>query len=250
MSRRKRRGNSRYFFIFLVICSFLTGLFYGAGYLLQRINYFQVRDIQIVGNKNLAKDFLKDVAEDYYNKNLFSFKGADVSKKYSNIVRVKSVKISKIIPHTLRITVTERVGYFYLKSIDGVFFPIDKDKYVLDRNYTYKEDLPIINVGRKSSQIVIGRRIGGSYINTIYLICEEITKINTSFVDNISEFYKKDNQIYFVDSESGSRIVLGEGNLKEKLERLIFLKENKGFEKNSIIDFQYTNQVISRQENR
>jgi len=69
-------------------------------------------------------------------------------------------------------------------------------------------------------------------------------KINKTFINNISEYYIRKNDIAFIDSHAGSRVVLGETDIELKLNRYLFLYNNKGFNKNTLIDLRFKDQVI------
>lgn len=244
---KKRRGNSRFFAIFFIALLTLCGLYYGLIELLKQADIFDVKTIEIVGNQNLTKEFLLKVVSDYQNRNLFSFSKREIRNEYENIVRIKQIKVTKILPNKLRIRVLERKGIFYIKTLDGKFIPIDREKMLLDyRNFYYAEDLPVISWNVYSSQLHVGRKVASPYIDYIFNLYENISEFDRSFIDNISEIYKKENQVYIVDNEVGCRILLGEGDLKRKLYRYKFLKNNQGIEKNAVVDLRFANQVITR----
>ncbi len=247
--KKKRSGSSRYFFFFLVLIVLIYGAYVGINSLFTKLDLFKVKYIKISGNVNLETDFLKNICNDFINMNLYSISKKDVLKKYENIVRIEGIKVSRIFPNKLKIEISEKRGVFFLRTERGIIFPIDKNRVVLDNvNFYENEVLPIIGTKISDAKIIIGKRIENVLIEKIFFLREKFANVDPDFINSISEFYLKDENLIFVNANIGYRIVLGENEIEEKLKRLIFLEQNRTFEKGTIIDLRFKDQLVIRSE--
>lgn len=247
--KKKRSGSSRYFFFFLVLIVLIYGAYIGINSLFTKLDLFKVKYIKISGNANLETDFLKNICNDFINLNLYSISKKDVLKKYENIVRIEGIKVSRIFPNKLKIEISEKRGVFFLRTERGIIFPIDKNRVVLDNvNFYENEVLPVIGTKIPDAEIIIGKRIENVLIEKIFFLREKFANVDPDFINSISEFYLKDENLIFVNANIGYRIVLGENEIEEKLKRLIFLEQNRTFEKGTIIDLRFKDQLVIRSE--
>lgn len=247
--KKKRSGSSRYFFFFLVLIVLIYGAYIGINSLFTKLDLFKVKYIKISGNVNLETDFLKNICNDFINMNLYSISKKDVLKKYENIVRIEGIKVSRIFPNKLKIEISEKRGVFFLRTERGIIFPIDKNRVVLDNvNFYENEVLPVIGTKIPDAEIIIGKRIENVLIEKIFFLREKFANVDPDFINSISEFYLKDENLIFVNANIGYRIVLGENEIEEKLKRLIFLEQNRTFEKGTIIDLRFKDQLVIRSE--
>ena len=79
--KKKRRGSSRYFVVFIFLIILLFGGFIGIKRLIQSIGYFNIEKIEVVGNNILETDFLLNLCNDLIGENLFSVSKKDILKK-------------------------------------------------------------------------------------------------------------------------------------------------------------------------
>lgn len=247
--KKKRSGSSRYFFFFLVLIVLIYAVYIGINSLFTKLDLFKVKYIKISGNVNLETDFLKNICNDFINMNLYSISKKDVLKKYENIVRIEGIKVSRIFPNKLKIEISEKRGVFFLRTERGIIFPIDKNRVVLDNvNFYENEVLPVIGTKIPDAEIIIGKRIENILIEKIFFLREKFANVDPDFINSISEFYLKDENLIFVNANIGYRIVLGENEIEEKLKRLIFLEQNRTFEKGTIIDLRFKDQLVISSE--
>jgi cell division protein FtsQ len=247
--KRKRRGNSRFFILFLLIAFTLSALSYGLVQVMKKISWFDVSKIEVTGNRFLDNKFLTDIAHDYIGKNLIAFSKKDLAKKYLAIKRIQKVKISKVLPNKLKISIVERRSIVYVKTVEGNLFPIDGEKIVLDNRPTPNlEDMPVVNTAYQNTQMVVGRNLISKYLEKVIWLQKTILAMNPDFEKCISEYYMKDGLLYFVETTTGAKIILGDKELPTRIRRFMFLKENGSFEKNSVYDFRFEDQVVVRKE--
>ena len=247
--KKKRSGSSRYFFFFLVLIVLIYGVYIGMNSLFTKLDLFKVKSIKISGNENLETDFLKNLCNDFINLNLYSISKKDVLRKYENIVRIDHIKVSRIFPNKLKIEINEKKGEFFFRTDSGIIFPIDKNRIVLDNvNFYENEVLPVIGTKIPDDEIIIGQKIEHVLIEKIFSLSKKFANVDPDFINSISEFYLKEENLIFVNANIGYRIVLGDNEIEEKLKKLIFLEQNRTFEKGTTIDLRFKDQLVIRSE--
>jgi len=246
---KKKSGSSRYFFFFIVLVAMIYGVYFGINSLFMKLDMFRIKSIEIVGNEILETDFLKNICNDFININMYTISKKDVLLKYENIVRIKDIKISKIFPNKLKIIISEKKGEFFIRTENGSFFPIDKDRIVLDNvNFYEDEVLPIIGSKIPDDKITIGKIVKDELIEKVFSLKDQFAKVDPNFIDCISEFYLKGENLVLVNANIGYNIVLGDDEIEEKLKKLIFLEQNRIFERGTTIDLRYKDQLVIRSE--
>ncbi len=247
--KRKRSGSSRYFIFFIALVVLIYGAYIGVNSLFTKLDIFKIKAVKICGNENLETDFLTNLCNDFINLNLYSISKKDVLKKYENIIRIEDIKVSRIFPNKLKIRINERKGEFFFRTKKGDIYPIDKNRLVLDNeNFYDNENLPIIGTKIPDEEILIGKVIENEFIENIFLLKDEFAKVDPDFIDSISEFYIKRENLILVNANIGYKIVLGNNEIEKKLKRLVFLEQNRKFEKGSTIDLRFTDQLVIRSE--
>ena len=246
---KKRSGSSRYFILFLVLVVLIYMVYIGINSLFTKLDLFKVKYIKIVGNKNLETSFLKNLSNDFINLNLYSISKRDVLMKYENVVRIDAIKVSRIFPNKLKIIISEKKGEFFIRTENGTIYPIDKNRIVLDYEKCYENEvLPVIGTKIPESEIRIGNKIENVLIEEIFSLRKKFADVDPDFINNISEFYIKDENLILVNTNIGYRIVFGDNEIEEKLRRFIFLEQNRTFEKGTTIDLRFKDQLVIRSE--
>ncbi|MCL2063663.1 MAG: FtsQ-type POTRA domain-containing protein [Candidatus Cloacimonetes bacterium] len=246
-NRKKVRGNSRFYIYWVVL---LGVVFYG-GYhlttLFRETSLFRIKEIHIKGNRLVDKDILYNIAEPFKGVNFFSLNVEDLALRFQAMSRIKSIKTMRIFPSRLIITVRERNGVFYVKDNSGEFHPIDNERFILDKADWYlEEDLPLININIPRENIIVGQKLEDPRIEYIFYVYDIMTHTNPDILPDISEFYFIRNDLYFVDMQSGSRVVLSTEDLSQQINRFVFLRNNQGFDRNSTIDLRFGSQIVVR----
>ncbi len=223
---KKVRGSSRYFFIFLFMVILLYIAYLGINTALKRISFFNIKTIVIKGNENLDKTFLLSLVSDFAGKNLFSVSKEEIETKYTNVVRVKKIKIKKYLPNKLVIIIYERLGKFFIKTKEGNLLPIDDEKVVLDNDRIYPNEIfPIIDTELSMKKgIEFGKKVKDKFVDEVFVFVDSLNAVDPNFIKNISEFYKEKNDIVMVDRFNGNKIIFGNGNIKKKMLRFEHLK--------------------------
>ena len=241
--RRIKRGNSRFFVFFLFLLGVALLILYLSRYLLMNFEFFNVKNIVVEGDSNLNN--LEELAHGYIGQNIFKIDKENVKLKYENIVRIEDVNIDKILPNKLKIKIKEKRGAFFIKTKEGHIFPITETKTVLDMNDFYpKEDLPIINTNILYDNIVISEKIKSKLVEKVFSLHDKICSELPLMERKISEYYLKNDKIYFVEINSASHIYIGNKYIDDNIQKFKFYVENYGLPKNKIIDFRYRDHIV------
>ena len=244
----KRSGSSRFFFYFFFGIFLLFLAYYGIRNVLTKWDLFTIDSIEISGNQNLEIAFLENLSKDFLNTNLFATNKEDVLKKYENIIRIKDIEVSRVLPNKLRIRIIEKIGKFYIKTVECDIFSVDENKEILDNNHYISENLPIINTDISKNDVAYGKIITNKLVDKIFQFEAKLQNISPEFTNNISEYIIQTDEIYLIENHTGHQIVLGNQKLEEKIKYYQIIQQNRTFEANTIIDLRYDKQLVIRSE--
>ena len=248
---KKKTGSSRYFFYFIFSTGIIVAAYFGVKSLIIKMDMFYINKIEISGNINLESEYLQNLSRDFLGQNLYAVSKKDVLQKYENIVRIDDIKVIKVFPDELRIMVKEKKGIFYLKSKEGELFPIDRNRIVLDnKNFYEHEIIPVIETEIPSDNFLFGEKIENDFVERVFTFYGRLIQTDPEFSNHISEFYEDDGDIIMVETNVGYRIIFGEDEVEEKLKRYVFLEQNRTFEKGTIVDLRFKNQLVIRSEDQ
>ncbi len=248
---RKRRGNSRYFVLFFVLMILLVSIFFIARSSLKKVDFFNIQTISIEGNNNLQTEFLVNLVSDLEGRNIIDVSAEEVKSKFSSIVRISDMKIKKKYPSELVVKIKERSGYLTIKTNDGECIPVDQDNVILDNTGFYvNENTPLVELDLSSKTL----EVGTEFCNKDYLQIKEFHQLvetnNADLAKKVSEYFYEHGSIYFIESNSGSQVVLGEENIVKKLQYFSFFEQNKGLKPGSVIDMRFNDQIVCRTEKK
>lgn len=244
---RIRTGSSRYFVFFFLLLCFLVVIYFSLKGLLAKVDWFHIESITIEGNENLETEFLANLSHDFIGKNLYAVSRDDIMLKYHNIVRIKDIKIIKKFPDKIKLTIEERKGLFNLKTKEGIIFPVDKEKIVLDNdNFYANEILPVVCTELSAEDIKIGMKAEDPFLERVFNFYNQVLPEFPEFFQQVSEFFPKDNEIYIVEANIGYKIVFGDEEIIDKVRRFEFVEQNRTFEKGKVVDLRYPDQLVIR----
>jgi cell division protein FtsQ len=246
---RKRRGHSR-FVIFFALILVALGILFWLGYgCLSKAVWLSIRNISITGNENVATTSIQTQLQEFMGENLVKVSSRKIKQQLLKIKRIKKAKIVRLYPRTLKVRITERVGFLYLKSMEGSLFPVDEQGMVMEHAlYPTKEDLPIVNIEVSNRQLHVGKKVDDKFLKKVIALQKRILKERPEFLPSISEYYSENGKIMIIDSRYGSRILLGMQDLRDQLRRYQFVQENGDVNRRDIFDLRFKNQVVVRQE--
>lgn len=122
--RRKKRIKNSILLLLLLICIFIT--------LCLKLQYFNINDIQVTGNRNITKDEIVKLSAIEKGNNIFYTNLIKASTNIRSNPYIQSVKIKRKLPSTLQVEVVERDSYFYGNDASGKYVIIDNEGVVLE----------------------------------------------------------------------------------------------------------------------
>ncbi len=172
---KKKRIRRRRFLriILLIIILFITLR------LLRQSSYFNIKSIDIKGNKQVKKDFIQDNIDIKENENIFNISTLRAKKDIKKIVYVKDVKVNRKYPNKINIEILEREEILQLKILNK-YIILDKDGIIL--NIIDKKKNSILSIEGIKMKDSINKENIGNKIN------EYIEDIETEkFIENCME---------------------------------------------------------------
>lgn len=125
---------------------------------------FDIKKIEIHGNSVLKDEQIIKASGIVEGVNIFGISFKETKENIKSLGYVESVKIKRVLPSTIKITVVEEVGVAYLKAEDG-FVIIAADGRCVDitdgsdeNNAVKTPDLPIVK-GMKNVKYKVGKTI-------------------------------------------------------------------------------------------
>ena len=244
---RKRRGNSRYFIAFISLALVLAFAFWGARALGRRMEFFRIDTVSIQGRSILPEAFCQSLSEEYIGRNLFDVSTSEVAERYEQLARVKSCRVRRVPPSRLSISIEERRCALWVQSSDGRLLPIDAERVVLDADLTYAhEDAPVLRLPMAAHEVAPGDTLRNDTLEQAFALHGAIAAHSEWLAARVSQYYRRGNELVLVEAGSGCRIVLGQGDMDDKLRRLVFFAENKGFSPGTTLDLRFRDQIVAK----
>lgn len=210
--KKKRIRRRRFFRIVLLIIILFISL-----RLLRQSSYFNIKSIEISGNKQVKSDSIQEKINIQENKNIFDISTLRAKKDIKEIVYVKEVKVNRKFPNKINIEILERIESYQIK-IENKFIILDEDGIIL--NIVDKKKSNILSIeGIEIEENIVKENLG----NKINDYIEEIEV--EKFIENC------------IDSNLIKRLSVVRLKNTEKVE--IITKEDKIVEFGDIFDSEY-----------
>ena len=212
------------FFIFLSTYSYQDKKSYNEG-------FFSIKEIEIQGIKYANLKDLKNTLNYIKNKNLIFLKTQDFSEALKKIDFVNSIKIKKMYPNKIIITVLEDAPI-------GIYFDDSEKKYILLENNKI-----IKNSSNEFDSLpeVKGKGALENYSN-FYSNLQK-TKLDLNLVKKFNYHYVNRWDILLVNEKL---IKLPPENYEESVAKFLEIYEKSSFEKFKVFDFRVKNELILR----
>jgi hypothetical protein len=227
-----------FFWLFILFIGMTTGLAYLFLYCLSGWNFVNIEEIDIRGTLFIDEKELREHLEEFSGKNMFTFTDNEIEPIFAMFPRVKHAKIERRLPHTLIISIEERIPVAVVPASDGKTLCIDRDGIVIDTGSSSR-DLPLFQLPGDISYLP-GDRIESEALKFFFMVYDEITARNPDFPSKISEFLIEEGEIILTDKEQGTRLIIGSEEFKTSIDKLFFVYENFGFAHFSEIDLRFS----------
>ncbi|MCX6746348.1 MAG: FtsQ-type POTRA domain-containing protein [Candidatus Parcubacteria bacterium] len=157
-------------------------------------NFYNITNIEIYGNQIISTDDLLDITNNYLNqntffifknRNIFLFSKNQLIKRINEVVLLTDIKIEKILPNTLRVTIKEKNAALKWQGADLEYL-IDNQGQIIKK--FYKTSIPKIfqlNVPSQGNK----EEIEGNFLKIIDLANEGV---------NLGDFVLRPENIGFI----------------------------------------------------
>ena len=232
-----------YFIYFLLV---IVGI-----YFFLHSAFFNIKNIEIMGNINLEEAKILDLCQINSEQNLIFLNNQKIVESILVNPLAKNVELAKKLPNTLKITITERVPVALLVCPDG-FIQVSEDGYFLAllKNIGHYA-IPIINGISMDYLPGPGQKIKN---DTLLTVLEIIKQSDPNTLKYIAEINMANSSNILAYTTLGVEIKLGDlERLEEKLYNLdLILLEliNKTIESESIeyIDLRFAGPPIVKKK--
>ncbi len=184
---------------------------------------FNIKSIEVEGNERLSKDKIIEISGLKNDVNMFKYTKIQIANSLTKNAYIESVEVTRKLPGTIGIKVTERHPTYMLQFADS-FVYINNQGYILEIS-NERIDTPII-VGFKTdlNNIKPGNRVDIEDLKQLNMvikiigICEDnditgvVTKVDVSNPKNYT----------LILEGQGKTVYLGDGN--ELTSRILYLK--------------------------
>ena len=188
---------------------------------------FKIKKIVIENNIIIKDDQIKTKLSFLYKKNLFFLTTKEIEKKLDEIDFIKSYKIKKVYPSTIKFHIIEKK-------------PIAILQYKKKKNY-YTDDGETINFldikEFKNLPIIFGKK------ENFKLFYDNLQSINFP-IDEIKTFYLFDSKRWDLITKKNQTVKLPIKNYLLSLSNFLNIKDKRIFEKYKIFDYRIKDQLI------
>ena len=205
---------------------------------------FNIKNIEVENNNLVSKDTIVSLSGLNSNQNIFKFFKKNVEKALKENTYIESAEISRKLPSTVKISVTERERKYSLEFLNGYAY-INNQGYILEIS-DEKLDLPtIIGSSTPEENIIPGNRLEIKDLKKLEVVIN-IMRVaeNNDFADKITSIDISNENEYSLFLEDEQKTVhLGDGsNLKDKLIWIPeILEKEDGIEGDIYVDGDFNN---------
>jgi hypothetical protein len=203
--------------------------------LLYNNNAFAIHEIDVQTDGVIAPDQLRRWAGVRLGQNLIALDLADVQRNLLLVSMVQSVSLEKVLPHTLRVRVTEReplaqlsvarprpgggfeLAPFYLDADGVVLLPLSPSQCSPGLQCSSNDELPVIN-GFNANEVQIGRRLESPQTRAALELIVAFQRSSMQGLDEIKKVDVSAPEVLVVKTARGSEITFG---LKEMDRQLL-----------------------------
>lgn len=250
VNSKEKQKFTRIIIVLLIICFSLVAIAFAcwgvSQVLFTKNKHLILRRVELVGMESRrCNALIKYLKLNLYKDNLYDIDIAAIRRKIEKISYIKSARIYRVLPDTLKIEITQRVPIAYLFRY-GAKWVIDEDAVVMNKKYCMKlkYSLPVIN-GFKYERLRSGEKLSGlkQAIDLIKLTTYEFQKIKISSIS-----LKNTRQITFVmiKKRRAYRVLMPKENMNNMLKVLRDALRKKQGKHQSTVNLNYKGQVIFR----
>ena len=203
MAKTKKVRSGRRLFkgiIFLAICGAIIAFFV-------YVPFFTLKEIKLNGAENLTVEDILKVGDIYIGEPIFELETDKVKNRLAQDLRIESVKVRRIVPNTLEVTIKERKPLATIVCDYG-YLDLDKNGKIID---SYK------NLREMSIPMITGSRVQDKYIGDdiedklVEKILDFLQKLDAESLEKLSEvaIISADYIVAYTATEKSVQIRIG-----------------------------------------
>ncbi|MDQ7063920.1 MAG: FtsQ-type POTRA domain-containing protein [candidate division KSB1 bacterium] len=180
---------------------------------------FSVQNIRVTGAYLVSADEILQAARDEAQKHIFKADLRTIEKRLAKFPQVKSVRVSRVFPNSIRIELEEREPVAVI--IDNGIWGVDAEGVLLPRLQTVRGlDFPVI-VGLQLRSYIAGEVVKNPRIRELAKILGELRQQNPVVYHLISEItMNKLTGVQLTLITHQVPVILGRGRLMQKFNKL------------------------------
>lgn len=184
-SGRKRKKWNAFESLFFILLVLITG------YVFLRSPLFEIQQVVVRGNQYLVEDIVRTVADVSIGVNIFKINLAAVADKLEMVPMIKDARVTRVLPSTVLITVTERRPLGLLPAGNG-FVEVDEEGICLQKAGSGVPGIPIIT-GVKVDAPNLGEMVRAEHLEDALMM---ISGLPDEVINKLSEVHvDQDGQI-------------------------------------------------------
>ncbi len=132
----------------------LAGMVWLIMFYTAKINLYKYDKILVLGNEYVPTEEIREVVSSDSNENIISIDLKSIRQQVEGLDYVKSARISRSLPSTIRIDVIEREPFAFLKSSEGLWV-IDRDGMILPGREYINSNFSIPALSGKTEELTL-----------------------------------------------------------------------------------------------
>lgn len=149
LKRRKKKKIKKLFMLFIMLMSLFVTL-------CLKLPYFNIKNVQVSGNKNISQKDIISLSNLKVGNNIFYINLKDGESNILSNPYISNVTITRKLPANIIINVKEREAVFY-NNIENEYFIVDKDGVVLQKRNDIKDMKLVKLAGFDYSKCEVGK---------------------------------------------------------------------------------------------
>ena len=235
--KKVRRSGRRLFkgIVFLLICGAIIGFFV-------YVPFLTLKEVKLVGAENLTVADILKVGDIYIGEPMFKLETDKVTSRLSQDLRIESVKVRRIMPNKLEVTLKERKPLATIVCDYG-YLDMDKNGKIIDSYKNLREmNIPMIT-GSRVQDKYIGDDVEDELVKRILYFLQ---KLDAESLEKLSEvaIISADYIVAYTATEKSVQIRIGK--LEDRTDEKVHLVQDFLHDLDSnphdveYVDFSYT----------
>ena len=225
IEKKRRKNRKKRLIIFILLAIILGTILY-----FLNSPTFKIKNVEVTGNAQLDSEKIIEQSEIKIGESIFANFNIITKVKVKQNRYIEDAIVTKEMPNTIKIEVTERKASFQIETENGYYIYIDEQGYIMDYSQEPKELVTITGMRITEENIDKKKRLEGDELNikleNILHIKEETSKIE--IYDKISKIQVENEYILNLDSLNLTINLGNATNLKNRMDYVKSIMKREG----------------------